>query len=212
MNPALLLSLLLPTTTTAPRSPAGETIKPTRTEIVSPIRNETFNQGGKAREPKQGGNPREMNGVFMFDGSMDGDRQVDPQVAVGNGYVFHGSNGGLIIGDNQGKRVEGVSQSAFNYGIDPKLFFGVLIGFQETGPNMYISPRFTYRLARDRLGTTRPIVHLGEGEGATAGGPWGDYSGSVGDGDNMVDFWTIQSVATAKGGGGSVIARIRPGR
>jgi len=88
----------------------------------------------------------------------------------------------------------------------------VLIGFQETGPNMFISPRYTYRLASDPLGKTREIVHLGEGVGATEGGAWGDYSGSVIDGDNLTDFWTIQSLASAKGHGDCVIAKIPPKR
>ncbi len=86
----------------------------------------------------------------------------------------------------------------------------VLIGFQETGPDMFISPRFAFRLASDPPGKTREIVHLGEGVAATEGGAWGDYSGSVMDGDNLTDLWTIQSQASAKGHGDTVIAKIEP--
>lgn len=96
---------------------------PSRQETVTPIRQKTFDREGEARERRQGGNPREVNGLLVFDGSMDGNRQVDPQIAVGGGFVLHGTNSGLVIYDKQGKFVDGVSQSAFNGGIDPKLFF-----------------------------------------------------------------------------------------
>jgi hypothetical protein len=86
----------------------------------------------------------------------------------------------------------------------------VLVGFQETGPNMYISGRCAWRKGGDQGGTLGPIWKIGEGLAATKGGPWGDYSGCVVDGDNMTDLWTIQSVATAQGRGGTVIARVRP--
>ncbi|MBM4093824.1 MAG: hypothetical protein FJ276_31120 [Planctomycetes bacterium] len=413
----------------------AEPVKPIRTATVSPIRNETFNKNGKARERRQGGNPRiTANGVLVFDGSMDGDRQVDPQIAVGNGYVFHASNSGLIIYDKEGNFVQGVPQSEFNNGIDPKLFFDVhnrvfgfnlwtywdkekvkpvnvsisetadprgawntypvpspkevdgggigysriwigysfpggdertfvmktaeamagkpatvyhfagslghpvntvdpiddlyfveltrrdivltrvsagsdgspeaaevarkahgfehfgwpppspqkgteqktasgdrnpknlvvqnghlwfshtvnvdgraavqwhqfmldgtvvqsgriahptnsyiqttlavnknndvLIGFQETGPDMYISPRCALHRGGDKPGAIGEIITLGEGQGATDGAAWGDYSGTVVDGDNLTDLWTIQSITDAKGKGDTVIARI----
>ena len=96
---------------------------PSRTETIQPIHNATFNKNGKCPERKQGGNPRTIDGMLVFDGSMDGNRQVDPQIAVGGGYVLHGTNGGLIIYDKQGHFVQGVSQNCFNGGIDPKLFF-----------------------------------------------------------------------------------------
>jgi len=416
----------------------SDQIKPSRTEVITPIRSATFNKGGKAKVRKQGGNPRLVNGDLVFDGSQDGNRQVDPQIAVGSGYVLHGTNGGLIVYDKSGNYVQGVPQSEFNNGIDPKLFYDisnrvfgfdmwvywdkekvkpvnvsisetenplgawntypvpapggvdgggighsrkwigysfpggpeqtfvmkmseakagkpatvyhfagnlgqpvnnqdatddlyfvelsdteiaitrvtdagdgtpvvssvvrkahdirfcdyppnspqkgttkrtasgdrnpknlvlqnrciwfsqavnidgrsavqwhqvtlngtfvqsgriadpvnsfiettlavnkhndVLVGFQETGPNMFISPRYAYRRASDKPGTTRAIVHLGEGVGATEGGAWGDYSGSVIDGDNLTDFWTVQSQASAIGHGDCVIAKVSPKR
>ena len=408
--------------------------KPVRTEVVQPIRQASFDKDGKARVRKEGGNPRTQNGMLLFDGSMDGHRQVDPQIAVGGGYVLHATNHGLIIYTKEGQYVKGVPQKEFNDGIDPKLFFDVhnrffcfdlwvywdkekrkpvnvsvsetadpnaawntypvfapggvdggaigysrqwigysfpggpeqtfvlktseaqagkpatiyhfagnlgapvhsqdpeddlhfvaltgrdivitrvgadkdgtptiqsivrkphgflyfgfppkspqkgttqktasgdrnpknlvlqsgciwfsqavdvegrsaiqwhqvkldgtfvqsgriahptnsyiqttlavnkqldvLIGFQETGPDMYISPRCCYRLATDPPGTTRPIISLGEGQGATDGESWGDYSGSVTDGDNLLDLWTIQSITTEKGRGATVIAKL----
>ena len=84
----------------------------------------------------------------------------------------------------------------------------VLIGFQETGPDMFISPRCVIRLAGDAPGSTRKIMHLGEGRGATDGVAWGDYSGSTLDGDNLTDLWTIQSITDDKGKGDTVIAKI----
>jgi hypothetical protein len=408
---------------------------PNRTEVIAPIRNETFNKRGTVKERRQGGNPRQLNeNILVFDGSMDGNRQVDPQIAVGNGFVLHGTNSGLIIYDTKGNFLQGVSQKAFNDGIDPKLFFDVhnrvfvfdlwwyydapkikpvnisvsetadptgawntyavpaskgvdgggngysrkwlgysfpggeertflvkmaeiksgkpatiwhfsgslghpvntidpiddlyfveltqteivltrvtedrngapiiasvarkphgfeyfgwppqspqkgttqktssgdrnpknlmihnkhlwfshvvefegraavqwhqftldgkkvqsgriahssnsyiqttmavnkkndvLIGFQETGPEMFISPRYAFRLGKDPKGTTRPVQSLGEGLGATDGVAWGDYSSTVLDGDNKTDLWTIQSRANAKGRGETIIARI----
>jgi len=72
---------------------------------------------------------------------------------------------------------------------------------------MYISPRFTYRYAKDKKGTTREIFHMGEGKGFTEGQSWGDYSGSMIDGDNLLDLWTIQSITNEKGRNESVIGR-----
>lgn len=415
-------------------SAVAQELKPARTEVITPLRNESFNKNGQCRERRQGGNPRQVNGYLVFDGSQDGNRQVDPQIAVGGGYVFHGTNSGLIIYSKSGEFIQGVSQDCFNGGIDPKLFFDphnrvfgfdlwnpwdeakqkpvnisvsetsdprgawntypvpapngvdgggigysrkwigysfpggpeqtfvlkmseaqqgtqatvyhfagnlghpvqtqdplddlyfvqvgrteivvhkvtadaqghavaqrvastphqlqynrfpptspqkgtqqrtasgdrnpknlvlqgnhiwfsqaihcegrsavqwhqmtldgkrvqtglirspnssyiqttlavnkrldVLIGFQETSDQMFISPRFTYRRASDPPGTTREIVSVGEGRGATAGTSWGDYSGSVVDGDNQLDLWTIQSIANEKGRGETVIVKV----
>lgn len=408
--------------------------RPVRTEVIKPIRNESFNKNGNCRERRQGGNPRQVSGYLVFDGSQDGNRQVDPQIAVGGGFVLHGTNSGLIIYNKQGEFVQGVSQRCFNGGIDPKMFFDshnqvfgfdlwnpwdkekqkpvnisvsesndptgawntypipapggrdgggigyskqwigytfpggpeqsfvlktadakagnpvsvyhfagnlghpvatqdavddlffvklgrrqievtrvsagsdgipvtevvgstphelkyfgfppkspqkgspqltasgdrnpknlvlqngfiwfshavncegrsavqwhqmktdgtlvqsgllsdpdrsyiqttiavnknedVLVGFQETGPDQFISPRFAFRKASDPPGILRPIVSIGEGQGATDGVSWGDYSGSVVDGDNQLDLWTIQSTTDEGGKGDTVIARV----
>jgi len=409
-------------------------IKPSRTEVIKPIHNESFNQNGKAKVRKQGGNPRKVMGYLAFDGSMDGNRQVDPQIAVGGGYVFHGTNNGFIIYDKKGNYVQGVRQSVFNGGIDPKIFFDphnkvfgfdiwnpwdkakkkpvnlsvsetsdptkawntypipapggrdgggigysrkwigyefpggpeqnfvlktaeaksgkpatvyhfagnmghpvatqdgidalyflkitgkniiitkvhdsgdgspvatvvsdkphgfkyfgyppktpqkgteqkvssgdrrpknivmqsnhiwfsqaincdgraavqwsqlaldgtmvqtgvikhpknfymqttiavnkqndVLVGFQECGPDMFVSPRMAFRRAGDPKGTIGDVIKLGEGKGAANGVAWGDYSGSTIDGDNLTDLWTIQSVASEKGKGHTIIVKV----
>ena len=88
----------------------------------------------------------------------------------------------------------------------------VLVGFQETGPDQFISPRFAFRRVSDPLGELRPMVSIGEGKAATAGVAWGDYSGSVVDADNGMDLWTIQSVADAEGKGDTVIAKVPSGK
>ena len=409
-------------------------LMPSRTEVISPIRKASFNNNKECKERKQGGNPRKVSGYLAFDGSMDGNRQVDPQIAVGGGFVLHGSNSGLVIYDKKGNFIDGVSQNCFNKGIDPKLFFDphnkvfgfdlwnpwdkekkkpvnisisetsdptgawntypvparkgvdgggigyskkwigysfpggkertfvmkmedaklgnpatiyhfsgslghpiamqddiddlyffeltnsefiikrivtakdgspicetvsrkahglknigwppqspqknsnqltssgdrnpknlvfqnghiwfsqtinyqgraaiqwhqvktdgtivqtglisgkntnyiqttlavnkkndVLIGFQETNKNMFISPRMAFRKAKDPLGTVREIVSLGEGKGATDGVSWGDYSGSIIDGDNLMDLWTIQSITDDNGKGDTVIVKV----
>lgn len=409
---------------------------PVRTEIISPIHADSFNKGGTAKNRRQGGNPRMVGGNLMFDGATDGNRQVDPQIAVGGGYILHATNLGLVIYDKKGNYVDGVSQNEFNGGIDPKLFYDpnnrvyafdvwkywdkekikpinisvsqtsdprgawntyavpspeevdgggigfsrkwigysfpggpeqtflmkmsevkagkpatvyhfagnlgqpvftqdqtddllfvrltgkeivmttvgsdssgapvissviraphnfryfgsppsspmkgttartasgdrnpknlvvqsrslwfsqtvnvegragvqwhqvmldgtfvqsgllsdpknsyiettlavnknrdVLVGFQETGPDMFISGRAAWRKRQDPLGTLRPIFRIAEGLAATEGGAWGDYSGSVVDGDNLTDLWTIQSVANEAGHGSTVIMRVQP--
>lgn len=412
---------------------------PIKTQVITPLRKANFmtDLSGRACASKQqGGNPKYVNNYLVFNGSMDGNRQVDPQIAVGGGFVFQGTNTGLAIYDKNGEFVQGVSQKCFNDGIDPKLFFDphnrvfgfnlwwyyddaktmpaniavsetddprgawniypisipqardggsigyskkwigylfpeeenrtfvlktpdakagkpttvyhfkkglghpvltqdaqddlyffdlndayftitrisegangqpfaevvakkqhqwkyvgfppqspqkgttqrvasgdrnpknvvlqggyiwfahavdyegrsavqwhqirattgeivqsgaishdtsnyiqtsiavnkkhdVLIGFQQVDENSFISPRFTYRLASDPLGTTRRIISIGEGRGATRGGAsWGDYSGSMIDGDNLLDLWTIQSIANEVGRGETVIAKV----
>jgi len=413
----------------------GEKVYPSNTEVVTPIHKSSFNNGNECPERKQGGNPQMINGYQVFNGSMDGNRQVDPQIAVGGGYVMEGTNSGILIYDKKGAFVQGVSQKCFNNGIDPKLIFDihnkvfvfdlwwyydkpktkpvnisvsetsdptgawniypvsrtaevdgggigyskkwigysypggeentfvmrmadakagkpatiwhfkgslghpvfmqddvddlyffdiekdefvirkvsedadgkpycqvvsrkahnlkyidyppqspqkgttqkvssgdrnpknlvyqngyiwfsqaincegrsavqwhqvnaadgkiiqtgmiksdtsnyiqttiavnkkndVLIGFQEANSNSFVSPRFAYRKAKDQPGAIREIVSAGEGEGATDGAAWGDYSGSIIDGDNLLDLWTIQSKANTKGKGETVIVKV----
>lgn len=414
---------------------SSDTLRPSSTEVVYPIHKIVFNNGNKCPERKQGGNPQMVNGYQVFNGSMDGYRQVDPQVAVGGGYILEGSNSGLMIYDKKGKFVQGVSQSCFNDGIDPKMFFDihnkvfvfdlwwyydeakkkpvnisvsetsnptgawniypvsrteeedgggigyskkwigysypggeentfvlrmadakagkpatifhfkgdlgnpvfvqdaiddlyffaieddqfvirkvsedakgqpycivvsrkphnlkyfdyppqspqkgteqkvssgdrnpknvvfqngsiwfsqavdcegrsavqwhqinaatgkiiqtgliksnttnyiqttiavnnkndVMVGFQEANSNSFISPRFAFRLANDPKGKLRRIVSAGEGKGATDGESWGDYSGSIIDGDNLSDLWTIQSITNSNGKGETVIVKV----
>ena len=100
-------------------------VYPSKTEVITPIHKTSFNNDNKRPERKQGGNPKMINGYQVFNGSMDGNRQVDPQIAVGGGYVMEGSNSGLIIYNKKGQFVQGVSQKCFNNGIDPKLFFDI---------------------------------------------------------------------------------------
>ena len=73
---------------------------------------------------------------------------------------------------------------------------------------MFISPRLAFRKAGDKKGTLRPIVNLGSGQAATNGVAWGDYSGSVVDGDNQLDLWTIQSITDKTGRGDTIIVKV----
>jgi hypothetical protein len=84
----------------------------------------------------------------------------------------------------------------------------VLIGFQEVNTNSFISPRFAFRKAKDAAGSVIKIISAGEGKGATDGASWGDYSGSIIDGDNLLDLWTIQSITNDKGKGETVIVQV----
>ena len=104
---------------------AAQGAEPVRTEIVKPIRNASFDKEGTAKRRVQGGNPRTVEGLLVFDGAIDGNRQVDPQIAVGGDHVLHGTNLGLTIYDKNGRFVAGVPQSEFNHGIDPKMFFDI---------------------------------------------------------------------------------------
>lgn len=408
-------------------------IQPCRTEAITPLHKTSFNNDGQCKTRIQGGNPRINSNILIFDGAQDGNRQVDPQIAVGGGYVLHGTNSGLIIYNKAGEFVDGVSQKCFNDGIDPKLFFDphnkvfgfdlwvywdkekikpvnvsisetadprgawntypvpaphgvdgggisysrkwigysfpggeertfvlkmsdakagkpttayhfkgslghpvamqdanddlyffeiqngdfvinkvsadangnpvakmvgrkahnlkfvqyppqspqkdskqltssgdrnpknlvfqngsiwfshavrwnnhsavqwhqvkpdgnivqtglicsdnsnyiqttlavnkkndVLIGFQETNENMFISPRMAFHSHKDKPGVIQDIIKLGEGQGATDGVAWGDYSGTIVDGDNMLDLWTVQSITSQEGKGRTVISK-----
>ncbi|MCG8305886.1 MAG: hypothetical protein MI975_00745 [Cytophagales bacterium] len=421
------------TSNSNPGREGDKMIAPTRTELIEPIHKAQF-RSESCPQRIQGGNPRVVNGFLQFDGAMDGNRQVDPQIAVGGGYVFHGTNSGLTIYDKAGNYIDGVSQKCFNNGIDPKIFFDphnqvfgfdlwvywdslkvkpvniaisetndprgawniypvpapegrdgggigyskkwigysfpggddqtfvmkmskakagkpatvyhfagnlghpvftqddiedlyffkirgtdfiitrvtegdngtpvceqvsaqahglkyinyppkspqkntdqvtssgdrnpknlvlqsgyiwfsqavdcngrsavqwhqiktdgtivqtglisnrhsnyiqttiavnrnndVLVGFQETNSEMFISPRMAFRYADDPPGQLRDIIKLGEGKGATNGTAWGDYSGSAIDGDNLTDLWTIQSIASKEGKGETVIVKV----
>jgi hypothetical protein len=437
MKKILSLAILACWVGNADSQSTSDAVYPSRTEVITPLRKISFNTNNNntCPERKQGGNARMVNSYLAFDGSMDGNRQVDPQIAVGGGYVLHGTNSGLVIYNKKGEYVQGVSQKCFNDGIDPKMFFDlhndvfvfnlwwyydkektkpvnvsvsetsdptgawntypvpapkgvdgggigysrkwigysfpggdertfilrtadakkgrpatvyhfkgslghpvfgqdktddlyffeiergdfvirkvtedasgqpycvvvsrkphnlkyvnyppqskqkgteqkvssgdrnpknlvlqsgsiwfsqavncegraavqwhqinakdgaiqqtgliksdtsnyiqttiavnkkndVLIGFQEAGENMFVSPRFAYRKAKDEPGTVREIVRVGEGRGAADGVAWGDYSGSMIDGDNSKDLWTIQSIANEKGRGETVIVKV----
>jgi hypothetical protein len=85
----------------------------------------------------------------------------------------------------------------------------LLVGFQETSAGMYISPRIAYRKATDKKGALRPMISIGEGEGHTNGESWGDYSGGMIDGDNLLDLWSIQSRANKQGKAESVIVKLK---
>jgi hypothetical protein len=90
----------------------------------------------------------------------------------------------------------------------------VLLGFQETNANMYVSPCFAYRKASDTKGILRAVVtvdkgtgNYGDGTGTTA--PWGDYSGSILDGDNKKDLWTVQNIMRSGKAIGNKIVKLK---
>ncbi len=100
-----------------------EGTKPAWKETINPIRKENFNNSGNCKEKKEGGGASMVNGYQVFPGSTSGNRQVDPQIAVGGGFVLHGTNTGLFIYNKKGDYISGISQDCFQGGIDPKLFF-----------------------------------------------------------------------------------------
>ena len=120
--PFLLLTVVFINCTGQEDYTQFESVSPVRSEIIQPTHKNQFREP-ECPQRKQGGNPRMINGYLLFDGALDGNRQVDPQIAVGGEYVFHGTNSGLIVYDKEGNYIDGVSQKCFNNGIDPKLFF-----------------------------------------------------------------------------------------
>ncbi len=108
----------------APTNAEAGRIRPVRTETITPVHIASFEEAAKAgRERRLGGSPRTTAEALIFDGATDGDRQVDPQIAVGNGYVFHATNSGVIIYDTTGRYLRGTTHKALGMGIDPKVFF-----------------------------------------------------------------------------------------
>jgi hypothetical protein len=85
----------------------------------------------------------------------------------------------------------------------------LLLVFQQSGRDMFISSRMSYRLAGDPLGALRPMIKHAEGLGANSSTQaWGDYSGAIVDGDNDIDLWGTNSVASASGGANSVLFQL----
>jgi uncharacterized delta-60 repeat protein len=80
-----------------------------------------------------------------------------------------------------------------------------LLGFSKFSPFQYASGNYAYRACTDPLNTFRMETTLKAGEGPYEklfffGGfenRWGDYSSTVVDPINDLDFWTIQSYAAA---------------
>jgi len=417
----------------SPKEQEYTAILPVRTEVVNPIHKNEFREADCPQRVQEG-HPKMLNGYFQFNGAADGNRQVDPQIAVGGGYIVNGTNSGFLVYDKEGHYLDGIHQRCFQNGIDPKMFYDshnqvfgfdlwvywdslkikpvnisisetsnplgawntypvsitkavdggaigyskkwiaynypggenntfalkmseakagkpatiyhfnknfgqpafvqddiddlyflkidgdsivitritasedgspiaqeishkphhlefidyppqspqkdteqltssgdrnpknlvfqsgylwfsqavdchgrsavqwhqikpdgsiiqtgliqsdssnyiqttiavnkkmdVLVGFQETNAHMFISPRMAFRYANDPKGSLRDIVSLGEGKGPTDGVSWGDYSGSIIDGDNLTDLWTIQSITNEKGRGETVIVKV----
>ena len=99
-----------------------------------------------------------------------------------------------------------ISKNGTNY-IQPTIAVNtrgdMAINFEETNSTMNISVRVAYRLAGDPKNTIREVINVAEGNSPYFGSPentdkvlaWGDYSGSVVDGDNGIDMWFAQSYA-----------------
>jgi hypothetical protein len=84
----------------------------------------------------------------------------------------------------------------------------VLIGYSTFAANQFAGSAFSFRAAGDPISTLRSGVPLKAGEASyfkTFGGSlnrWGDYSNTVVDPANHLDFWTIQMYAATPAGGG----------
>ncbi len=78
------------------------------------------------------------------------------------------------------------------------------IGFQEVNKEMYVSVRCVHRLAGDEKSTLRQYKEVAEGNSPfkpsnkSENQPWGDYSGTVVDGDNGINFWSAQTMMMDK--------------
>jgi hypothetical protein len=90
----------------------------------------------------------------------------------------------------------------------------VLVGFQETNADMYVSPSFVYRKNTDPNGEMREVITVEKGtdnygDGSEKNVPWGDYSGSILDGDNLTDLWTVQNIMKSKKAVGNRIVKLK---
>lgn len=79
----------------------------------------------------------------------------------------------------------------------------VVIGFSFTSSHRFISAAFAYRALSDPLGTMSPPQIFAPGLARYRRSPagvirWGDYSNTVVDPTNDIDFWTIQQRAFAE--------------
>ena len=75
---------------------------------------------------------------------------------------------------------------------------GVLLGYSRFSRDEFASAAYSYRAAGDSAGSLRDETLLRAGEAPYESGDpnrWGDYSATVVDPRNDVDFWTIQEVA-----------------
>jgi hypothetical protein len=85
-----------------------------------------------------------------------------------------------------------------------------LIGYSRFSSTQYATACYSYRASTDPVNTLRPEVVLKSGEGIyykTFGGGsnrWGDYSATVVDPLNDLNFWTIQEYAATPAGSGTV--------
>ena len=100
-----------------PQTISAQDVAPARTKVIKPIRNESFNKNGTFPERKLGGNLGMLNNVLVFDGANDGNRQVDPQIAVGGDHVLHGTNQGLIEQDAKAATDETPTLRVLTYNI-----------------------------------------------------------------------------------------------
>ena len=108
----------------SPKEQEYTAIFPIRTEVVKPIHKDVFREVDCSQRVQEG-NPRVLNNFFQFDGALDGNRQVDPQIAVGGGYIVNGTNSGFLVYDKKGNYLDGIHQRCFQNGIDPKMFYDV---------------------------------------------------------------------------------------
>ena len=118
------LMTLIALASCAPKEQNYTAILPARTELVKPIHKNEF-RALDCPQRMQEGNPRTVNGYFQFDGALDGNRQVDPQIAVGGGYILNGTNSGFLVYDKKGNFLDGIHQRCFENGIDPKMFYDI---------------------------------------------------------------------------------------
>jgi hypothetical protein len=83
----------------------------------------------------------------------------------------------------------------------------MLIGYSRFSPDSYASAGFAYRAAEDAPGSLRPEALLKAGEApyfkafAGSNNRWGDYSATLVDPRNDLDFWTIQEYAALPAAG-----------
>lgn len=130
-------------------------LEPVSEGQIKPVSRDTF-QGdcNMAKPGSDAPNPRMVSGDLLFNSAM-GDRQSDPQLAVGLGHVFVATNSGNYIYDKAGTFLAGAGISCFSgstFPIDPKTFFDPVAKRYGMGRMEIQDKPWTARLAISKTG------------------------------------------------------------
>ncbi|HWO25218.1 MAG TPA: hypothetical protein VNO30_41045 [Kofleriaceae bacterium] len=182
---------------------AAHAVSPNSTSSFTPADIPGFASGCPAKNIVP--NPRESDGNLLFNSVSDGDGQLDPQIAVGGGFVMTASNTQLVVHQKTGAVVRAVDFSCFAKAqqgtIDPKLVYSreqqrfVLAGFQDPWTEANRRIKLSFSKTSDPTAGWLQLTINGVTD-MVDGGNLG-YSGD----------WVAYSYPTTNGGGAMVVVR-----